>query len=110
MCAEPNGDFFLCAAVEWAAVARTAVPDPGISTLYRELAFCHLLFRAGKYAAVLTRLRIACGVRPRVNTWARPPDRAETLAVAADLLDSLRFRLAARVSTVAESSAAVCHH
>jgi hypothetical protein len=104
MCAEPDGDFFLCAAVEWATIARTAtVPDPVIATLYRELAFCHLLFKRGRYAAVLTRLRIACGLR-RCNVTIRPPDRAETLAVAANLLASLRLRFA-----VAESPAAVCY-
>ena len=104
MCAEPDGDFFLCAAVEWAAVARTTMLDPTLSRLYRELAFCHLLFKRGKYAAVLTWLRIACGIRVRGNPLARPPDRAETLAVAADLLDSLRLRLA-----VAEQRAPVCY-
>jgi hypothetical protein len=104
MCPDPDGDFFLCAAVEWAAVARTTTLfDPIIATLYRELAFCHLLFKRGKYAAVLTRLRIACGVKTRGNRQARPPDRAETLAVAADLLDSLRLRLA-----VAEQRASMC--
>lgn len=87
-----DSDFFLCAAIEWAAVA-VGTPDPVIAGLYRELAFCHLLFKRGRYAAVLARLRIVCGVRGRGANSRRTPDRADTLAAAADLLSTLRFRL-----------------
>lgn len=93
MCAEPDGDFFLCAAMEWAALRASNGVGPGLAGLYRELAFCHLLFKRGKYAAVLARLRAVLGLNVR-NTG-RTPDRAETLAIAADILSTLRLRLAA---------------
>jgi hypothetical protein len=101
MHAEPDRDFFLLAGIEWAGYAAGgAACRPVAAVVYREAACCHLLFRAGKYAAVLARLR---AVRARVFGAHPPdgpqpganPDAAQTLAVAADLFHRLRLALAA---------------
>lgn len=101
MHAEPDRDFFLLAGVEWAGYAAGgAACRPVAAVVYREAACCHLLFRAGKYAAVLARLR---AVRARVFGAHPPdgpqpganPDAAQTLAVAADLFHRLRLALVA---------------
>ena len=96
---EPDRDFFLLAAMDWAAVRATAPPGSRAyrlaSTLSREAAYLHLLFQAGKTTRVLRRLgsvgreflgaSIPCGAAA---------DAARTLATAADLFH--RLRLAAR--------------
>jgi hypothetical protein len=98
MRAEPDRDFFLLTGIEWAAVAATSADEALRATaavLAREAAYCHLLFRAGKHAAVLARLRAVyeevVGVRlPEPNSRRPTPGAAETLAAAADLFDRLR--------------------
>lgn len=87
---EPDRDYFLLTAMEWATL-RAETP-PAVS---REAALCHLLFQAGKMGEVLARLRTLCrdllGVAlPEVPA---APDAGRTLGAAADLL--YRLRLAA---------------
>ena len=52
MRAEPDRDFFLLTGIEWATVGATS-PDGALratsAVLARESAYCHLLFRAGKW-------------------------------------------------------------
>jgi hypothetical protein len=100
MTEEPDRDFFLLTAIEWAALRAELPPDTRayvIATVVsREAAHCHLLFQAGKTAEVLARLRTLCrdllGVH-LVDVPAPVPDAARTLGTAADLLH--RMRLAA---------------
>jgi hypothetical protein len=107
MIAEPGRDFFLRAGIEWAAVADAvrAAPhgDDPLRTvalgLWREAAWCHALFAAGRYAAVLDRLRaIRAGVFPTdpAGPVTGPPNATETLAVAADTFHRLRLVIADR--------------
>ncbi len=102
---EPDLDFFLLTAIEWAAV-RAELP-PGSSAyliataVARKAAHCHLLFHAGRSAEVLARLRTLCrdllGVPLPDGPTGAAPDAARTLGTAADLLH--RFRLAAGTTT-----------
>lgn len=97
---EPDRDFFLLTAIEWAAL-RAASQRGGraahiASVISREAAYCHLLFQQGRHAVVLRQVRAVCehvlgvhlpaGESGRVN-----PDAARTLAVAADLFHRLRL-------------------
>jgi hypothetical protein len=96
---EPDRDFFLLTAMEWAALLGEVSPDSrayAVATaVSREAALCHLLFQVGKTAEVLARLRTLCrdllGVEPPDGP--ATPDAGRTLGAAADLL--YRLRLAA---------------
>ncbi len=69
--------FFLALAREWWGVAdvlraRGAPPDDPALTVWREAAWCHLLFAAGKDTAALPRLRaVAC------DATGIPPNRTD---------------------------------
>lgn len=102
---EPDRDFFLLTAIEWAAVRAELSPDSRAyviaTAIAREAAHCHLLFQAGTTSEVLTRLRTLCrillGVHLPDATRNTAPDAARTLGSAADLFH--RLRLAADVTT-----------
>ncbi len=104
---EPDRDFFLLTAIEWAAVRAELPPDSRAyliaTSIAREAAHCHLLFHAGKTAELLTRLRTLCrdllGVHLPDTTRSAAPDAARTLGTAADLFH--RLRLAAEVTSCA---------
>lgn len=95
---EPDRDFFLLTAMEWAALRARRPADTrayAIATaVAREAAVCHLLFLAGKTGAVLTRLRAlgreVLGVHLPDATRGAAPDAARTLGAAADLFHRLR--------------------
>jgi hypothetical protein len=98
MHSEPDRDFFLLTAMEWAALRAGASPDTrayAIATaVSREAAVCHLLFQAGKTAEVLARLRDLCRELLGVHLPDGPvpaPDAARTLRTAADLFHRLRL-------------------
>ncbi|HEX4611400.1 MAG TPA: hypothetical protein VH092_24615 [Urbifossiella sp.] len=96
---EPDRDFFLLTAMDWAALRAAAAPDSpayAIATaVVREAAVCHLQFQAGRTAEVLTRLRGLCrdllGVHLPDGPRSPAPDAAPTLGIAADLLHRLRL-------------------
>lgn len=61
-----NDDFFMRAAVEWVTIAdavRVVYPTATgsfhkvVTSLYREAAWCHILFQAGRYSAAMTQLQ-----------------------------------------------------
>ena len=61
--------FLLAKAREWWVVADILRasgirPDDPALTVWREAAWCQLLFTAGKYAAALVRLRAVAATRP----------------------------------------------
>ena len=104
---EPDRDFFLLTAIEWAADRAELPPDSRAyviaTAVAREAAHCHLLFQVGKTAEVLARLRtlyrdLLGGHLPDGPRTAEP-DAARTLGTAADLFHRLRLAadLAARV-------------
>lgn len=101
---EPDRDFFLLAAMDWAAL-RASVP-PGSRTyrlataLSREAAYLHLLFQAGKTAEVQLRLGAVSREFLGVSVPCGRVDGARTLAAAADLFHRLR----------AAAGAAALHH
>jgi hypothetical protein len=103
---EPDRDFFLLTAMEWAERRASVPPDTrayAIATaVSREAAVCHLLFQAGKTAVVLTHLRKVCrdllGVHLPEGPRNAAPDAAQTLGTAADLFH--RLRLAAGTTTI----------
>jgi hypothetical protein len=99
-------DFFLKAAVEWMRLANSmrerypAGEGPiwrAALGLWREAAWCHLLFAAGKHTLLLGRLRVVLaevvGGRPDPP---RRHDRAEVLATAADIFTLLRCAVSVR--------------
>jgi hypothetical protein len=101
--------FFVRAAREWRAIADTlreaGIPadDPALG-VWREAAWCHLLFRAGKCAAAVGRLRVVF----RDVTGSSPPaphphcgDRTVALAAAAELFVGMKKALNMRYATVA---------
>ncbi len=101
--------FFVRAAREWRAIADalreagTPADDPALG-VWREAAWCHLLFHAGKWSAVVGRLRVVF----RDVTGANPPaphphsaDRTVALAVAAELFVGMKMALNGRSATVA---------
>jgi hypothetical protein len=96
---EPDRDFFLLTAMEWATLRAEVPPDSrayAVATaVSREAALCHLLFQAGKTGEVLARLRTLCRDLLGVALPEGPaaPDAGRTLGAAADLL--YRLRLAA---------------
>ena len=97
--------FFLAHAREWWAVADTLraigvrPADPALS-VWREAAWCHLLFAAGKHAAALERLRAVdrdvIGVPPEYAPV--PSDQAAALAEAAERLARMKAAVIARYS------------
>ena len=99
MHAEPDRDFFLVTAMTWAELRAASPPGSrayAVATaVSREAAVCHLLFRAGKTAEVLARLRTVCreviGVRVTDGPQGEPPDAARTLGTAGDLFHRLRL-------------------
>jgi hypothetical protein len=72
--------------------------------LWREAAWCHALFAAGRYAAVPARLRaVWAGAFPADRAGPgsiQRPDRAETSATAADTFRRLRLAVADLYSAV----------
>ena len=95
--------FFLEHAREWWAVAdalraRGVTDDPAL-TVWREAAWCHLLFARGMHAAAVARLRgvlrDAGGSSPR-HPSRSPTSEAEALATAAELFVRLRAAVSAR--------------
>jgi hypothetical protein len=101
---EPDRDFFLRAGAEWLAVAdalrAAGVPggDPALG-VWREAAWCHLLFADGNYPALVLPLRAVLanvlGV-PAPDAPAAGANRAEVLAAAADIFGRLRLAVSAR--------------
>lgn len=95
--------FFLSLAREWRAVAEAlrarGVPDwDPILGIWREAAWCHLLFAAGSYPEVIANLR---GVVQEVTGLAPPdtllPEHAsQVLCAAAQLFDELRSAVSER--------------
>ena len=104
---EPDRDFFLLTAIEWAALRAELPPDTRAyviaTAIAREASHCHLLFHAGKTGEVLARLRALCrdllGVHLPDGPRNAAPDAARTLGIAADLFHRLRLaaNLAVRV-------------
>jgi hypothetical protein len=101
-------DYFLLAAMDWAALRAAVTPDTRaylIATVVsREAAVCHLLFQAGRLAEVVGHLRAVCREMLGV-TFPEPgrhsaPDAARALGTAADLFH--RLRLAAGADSCAE--------
>ena len=97
--------FFLALAQEWwnaAAVLRARGVAEGDPTLgvWREAAWCHLMFARGKDSAAVARLpavvRAAAGVSISVPS---PPDRDGAVSAAADLFALLRTAVSARHPT-----------
>ena len=95
--------FFLALAREWWGVAdalraRGAPPDDPALTVWREAAWCHLLFATGKYAPAVARLRVvvreATGIQPQPG--GQPADQAEALGIAADLFTRMKAAVCAR--------------
>ena len=70
--------------------------DPALG-VWREAAWCHLLFTRGHYAAVVTRLgAVVLDVTGVSVTVPVPVDEAESVDAAADLFAQLRFTVSAR--------------
>jgi hypothetical protein len=101
-------DFFLRAGAEWLAVAdalrAAGVPggDPALG-VWREAAWCHLLFADGNYPALVLRLRaVLAGVlgESAPDVPASLPDRAGALAAAADIFARLWLAVSARYPVV----------
>lgn len=102
MASEPL-PFFLAHAREWWAVADAlraagARPDAPALTVWREAAWCHLLFAAGKYAAALVRLRVVTGdvIGVPLESTQVPSDRAAALSEAADLFARMKAAVSVR--------------
>jgi hypothetical protein len=100
MHAEPDLDFFLVTAMEWAAVRADAPPGSRAYTvataITRAAACCHVLFQQGRHTSVMRQLRDVCddvlGVHFPAGVGFRPKtDAAQTLAVASDLFHRLRL-------------------
>jgi hypothetical protein len=95
--------FFLELACEWWAIAD-ALRDSGVSdhpvlTVWREAAWCHLLLKAGRYDAIMTRLRIVLrefGVEAPSGSGPRPTAETEVVSATTDLFAQLRSALSAR--------------
>src|SRR5438034_1152449 len=103
-------DFFIRTAIEWAAIAAAMRPtssegnDPlhdAALGLWRELAWCHLLFTAGKHGVLLgvlkTVLRRAVGFEG--------PSLGEPVAAGAEVLGHVRRAVAARYPAVFDRAA-----
>jgi hypothetical protein len=96
--------FFLELACEWWAIAdalreRGAPPEDPALRVWREAAWCHLLLKAGRYDAIMTRLWIVlrefdAEVLP--GSGPRPTNEAEAVSVATDLFDNLLLAVFAR--------------
>jgi hypothetical protein len=86
--------FFLRQALDWWAAAESlrarGVPDwdPAL-TVWREAAWCHLLFAAGRHGAIIDRLRVV--VREVTGV-----DPTEDLRAAGALFDKLRSAVSER--------------
>ncbi|MBP3957817.1 hypothetical protein J8F10_21400 [Gemmata sp. G18] len=103
-----RADDFLRAAVEWVAIrdaVRAVYPaekNPFYTTvcgMYRELAWCHVLFHKGQYVPVVTRLR-AIGEGALNIVFPAPvpmsPSQTEVIALAAEVRASFRSAVVAR--------------
>lgn len=99
--------YFLVLAQEWweiAAVLRARGVSEGDAVLgvWREAAWCHLLFARGHHAAVVTRLRAivreVTGKPPAIPDAALV-DEVVTVSVAADLFALLRAAVSVRHPT-----------
>jgi hypothetical protein len=99
-------DFFLEAGIEWVRVADAVRGIPSGDEplravalgLWREAAWCHVLFTAGKNTALLTRLRTIlaeAGLDPVQQSGGD-----EVLAAAADIFGRLRLAVADRYPDV----------
>jgi hypothetical protein len=97
------------AGIEWVRVADAVrgIPtgeDPLRTValgLWREAAWCHVLFAAGKKTALLTRLRT---ILAEAGLDPVQPDGDEVLAAAADIFHRLRQAVASRYPGVFEPS------
>ena len=97
--------FFLALAQEWRTAAdvlrarRVAETDPTLG-VWREAAWCHLMFARGRHAAAVVRLpavvRAVTGVSIPVP---RPADRDGAVSAAVDLFALLRTAVSARFPT-----------
>lgn len=95
--------FFLALARDWWEVADVlrangTPPDDPALTVWREAAWCYVLFAAGKDTAALPRLRAVIhavtGAPPDPNR--QPTSQSEALGVAADLFARLQEAVSAR--------------
>jgi hypothetical protein len=94
---------FLEVACEWWAVAdslrASCVSEHPALTVWREAAWCHLLFTSGRYDAIVARLRVVlasvAGELPR-DARPQPADEAEVLAAASDVFARIRLAVSAR--------------
>lgn len=95
--------FFLVYAREWWAIADVlrasgGRPDDPALGVWREAAWCHLLFAAGKYAASLVWLRAVARdvIGAPLESAPVPSGRAAALSEAADLFARMKFAVTAR--------------
>jgi hypothetical protein len=95
--------YFLGLARDWRAVADSlraaGVPEGDAAlTVWREAAWCHLMFAAGRHDAALARLRMALrevtGLQPEPAPV--PASEGDALAAALELFERLRDAVAAR--------------
>jgi hypothetical protein len=93
---------FLAMARDWRAIAdelraRGVSEDPALG-VWREAAWCHLLFTSGKFALAVARLRVVVrDVVGRPPASAHPPsNHDEALAAASDLFAQIRAAVTAR--------------
>jgi hypothetical protein len=98
--------FFLARSRDWWAAAdalrAAGVPDGDpVLTIWREVAWCHVLFDRGLYPAAFASLRVA--VRRVTGAYPidpSPPPATETLSAAADPFARLRATVSARYPRV----------
>jgi hypothetical protein len=102
--------------VEWAGIAdaiRVSYPTATgsfhttVTGLYREAAWCHLLFRAGRDRAVVSRLQTISG-GTFGDRIAGPTDGTDVLVVAVEFFRRFRSAAAQRYSAVFDSRPCRC--
>ncbi len=103
-----RADEFVRGAIEWVAIrdaVRAAYPTDTsafyttVCALYREFAWEHLLFRAGLFVPVVTRLRAVCEGALNISlpvSVSTPPSRDEVLAFAVAIRARCRSVVVAR--------------
>lgn len=109
MSADPDDDYFLLAAMDWAALRAEFAPSTRAfavaSAVYRAAAVCHLLFQQGREGDALAHLRAVCSsvLGARLPTPGRRTtlDPTATLSAAADLFHRLRLAVAVPCAGVA---------
>jgi hypothetical protein len=95
--------FFLALARDWRAAADTlragGVPDADPARrVWREAAWCHVLFARRQYHAALASLRavVRAVTGESLDAITQPSTAAEAATAAADLFDRLRAAVSAR--------------